>query len=226
MSQPNAKVSAVVGSGQLQILMAEFEKQREMLMKLCENQNALLAGTLGGLSPDTMGTMDTVSESMPASPAPVPVLTPAPAPVAESVPEPVITAPEPEPVTLQAESPVFVAPEVPAVAEVTPAPAPQAEQSEQSGDEQGLPANLFEYVRYLMAKAVEMPETDIDPDQNIMELGADSMTAMSMVKEMETRYSIELPATLLFEYSTLNELVEFLTEEVGEDVANGNAQQA
>ena len=93
-------------------------------------------------------------------------------------------------------------------------------------DEQGLPANLFEFVRYLMAKAVEMPETDIDPDQNIMELGADSMTAMSMVKEMETRYSIELPATLLFEYSTLNELVEFLTEEVGEDVANGNAQQA
>ncbi|NOR41329.1 MAG: KR domain-containing protein, partial [Gammaproteobacteria bacterium] len=226
MSQPNAKVSAVVGSGQLQILMAEFEKQREMLMKLCENQNALLAGTLGGLSPDSMGTMDTVSESMPASPAPVPVSTPAPvpAPVAETVPEPVITAPEPEPVTLQAEPPVFVAPEVPAAAEA--APAPQAGQSEQSGDEQGLPTNLFEYVRYLMAKAVEMPETDIDPDQNIMELGADSMTAMSMVKEMETRYSIELPATLLFEYSTLNELVEFLTEEVGEDVANGNAQQA
>jgi acyl carrier protein len=49
-----------------------------------------------------------------------------------------------------------------------------------------------------------------------MELGADSMTAMSMVKDMETLYDIELPATLLFEYSTLNELVDFLKEEIGE----------
>ena len=39
---------------------------------------------------------------------------------------------------------------------------------------------------------------------------------MSMVKEMETTYDIELPATLLFEYSTLNELVEYLKTEVDE----------
>jgi acyl carrier protein len=64
-----------------------------------------------------------------------------------------------------------------------------------------------------------MREGDIDPDQNIMELGADSMTAMSMVKELETRYSIELPATLLFEYSTLNELVDFLKTEIGGNAA-------
>ena len=81
---------------------------------------------------------------------------------------------------------------------------------------QGRPANLFDYVAKLMARAVEMHVDDIDPDQNIMELGADSMTAMSMVKEMETTYDIELPATLLFEYSTLNELVDYLKTEIDE----------
>ena len=68
-----------------------------------------------------------------------------------------------------------------------------------------------------MAKVLEMHVEDIDPDQNIMEFGADSMTALSLVKEVETTYGLELPATLLFEYSTLNELVDHLKVEVGEE---------
>lgn len=49
-----------------------------------------------------------------------------------------------------------------------------------------------------------------------MELGVYSLTAMSMVKEIEQRYNIELPPTALFEYTTLNELVEFLKTEIGD----------
>ena len=52
------------------------------------------------------------------------------------------------------------------------------------------------------------------------------MTAMSLVKEMETRYNIELPATLLFEYSTLNELVDFLKTEVGDTTDDDSAKRA
>ncbi|MEE9343187.1 MAG: beta-ketoacyl synthase N-terminal-like domain-containing protein, partial [Gammaproteobacteria bacterium] len=43
-----AKADVVIGDSQMQLLMSEFDKQREMLMKLCENQNALLAGTFTG----------------------------------------------------------------------------------------------------------------------------------------------------------------------------------
>ena len=191
MSNSQPKQNMPVSGDQMNMLMTEFEKQREMFMKLCENQNALLAGSLDGLSSG-------VSAATVATPVPAAVT--APVPVVQAVP---------------------VAPAVPAV-ESSPAPVvevtapvvetPAAEVAVASP--QGRPENLFDYVASLMAKAVEMHVDDIDPDQNIMELGADSMTAMSMVKEMETTYDIELPATLLFEYSTLNELVDYLKTEV------------
>jgi acyl transferase domain-containing protein/acyl-CoA synthetase (AMP-forming)/AMP-acid ligase II/acyl carrier protein/NADP-dependent 3-hydroxy acid dehydrogenase YdfG len=181
MSNPQPETSTVMHSGQVEVLMREFGKQRDMLMQLCENQNALLATVLGGA----------VLE-LPSVPAPAPV------PVATAVPAATVApALEPEAVAPAAEPPP---------AEAAPA-APER------------PGDLFSYVRSLMAGAVEMQPEDIDPDQNFMELGADSMTAMSMVKDMEECYRIELPATLLFEYATLNELVEFLKTEVGEDDA-------
>ncbi|MEE9343915.1 MAG: acyl carrier protein, partial [Gammaproteobacteria bacterium] len=171
---------------------------REMLMKLCENQNALLAGTFTG---STL--------SLPVS-TPLPVVASVVASATEktldTLPDVVFNNPVEPPAPPQQEALNEVPSEVVPVAD----------------DE---PVDLFEYVRSLMAKAVEMHATDIDPDQNFMELGADSMTAMSMVKDMETRYNIELPATLLFEYATLNELVDFLKEEIG-DAADGSARSA
>jgi acyl carrier protein len=107
------------------------------------------------------------------------------------------------------------------VAQVEPAVA-EADSST-SGVPTALP--LFEYVRALMARTMDIPAEDIDPDQNFMELGAVSFTAMSMVKEIETRYGIELPATLLFEYTTLHDLVDFLRDETGES-ASGSEQRA
>jgi acyl carrier protein len=189
-----------LGDGQMQLLMGEFEKQRDMLMRLCENQNALLASALSGVS------LEAVPVAAPYRPTPALALAPElPLPVA-NVEAAVSVAPAavvfPSAVT-----------EAPAVAAAAPAPtfAPTPATA--------APVSLFDYVRSLMAKAVDMRDNDIDPDQNIMELGADSMTAMSMVKELEQRYSIELPATLLFEYATLNELVEFLKTEIGSNAA-------
>lgn len=222
MSNTPVNINSILGdSNQLQLLTGEFEKQREMLMKLCESQNALLAGTLAGLPTNRLAAITEHHDGAISQPTPVPVPEPAPLPLTESVP--VQAAPE----TLVADmyQPAPSPEPVPAAIEVAEAAAP-AQTAVTDNNDQGLPPSLFVYVRSLMAKAVEMPETDIDPDQNIMELGADSMTAMSLVKEMETRYNIELPATLLFEYSTLNELVDFLKTEVGDTSDDDNAQQA
>ncbi|MEQ1591121.1 MAG: beta-ketoacyl synthase N-terminal-like domain-containing protein [Thiobacillaceae bacterium] len=199
MSTTNPKADTPLGGGQIQLLMSEFEKQREMLMRLYENQNSLLSSALSGVS------MDALPQNFASRPAPS--LVPAAAPVAYVAPEPVYSAPEAIPPAAAVFQPSVTAP----VTET----APQAPSQNEPPASMERPANLFDYVRSLMAKAVEMHETDIDPDQNIMELGADSMTAMSMVKELETCYKIELPATLLFEYSTLNELVDFLKTEIG-----------
>jgi acyl carrier protein len=204
--------TAVTGSGNIQLLTSEFEKQRAMLLQLFESQNALLSGAMGN-----------ASLQIPAVERVQPITT-------------VITPPPPQ--AVQLETPVEVyQPEIPEVAptpsmapaSTPPAMTPEPEQISRAAVEAPAPStdtdkplDLYDYVRSMMAKAVEMHETDIDPDQNFMELGADSMTAMSMVKDMETRYGIELPATLLFEYTTLNELVEFLKNEIGDtSVSNG-----
>ena len=200
MSNNNPVVSGNASDGQIQLLMNEFDKQRDMLMKLCDSQNVLLANTLGSSG------LAQVQSSPPQTIQPTPQ-------IVESAPQPAVVESIQQPVAemFQAAEPVPVEPEAaPAVAEQSVSPEISVAASQER------PTDVFEYVKGLMAKAVEMDRDDIDPDQNIMELGADSMTAMSMVKDMETLYDIELPATLLFEYSTLNELVDFLKEEIGE----------
>jgi acyl carrier protein len=190
--------------------MSEFEKQRGLLMQLFDSQNALLSNVLHGTP---LGAIQPVAESRPAL-VPAPVMAPPMSQPAYEAPEPASPPPElfqPEPVAPA----TAVQASAPAPSQAAPASAPAADSS----------VSLFDYVRSLMAKAVEMPAGDIDPDQNFMELGADSMTAMSMVKEIEVRYNIELPATLLFEYATLNELVDFLKTEIG-DASGGSAQRA
>lgn len=199
--------TVAMDASQLQFLLAEFDKQRAMLMQLCESQNALLASTLGG---DAAAALAAVPAQPAAAATPTVVPEPAPAaPVVTAAPEPV-----PPPVPVAAVPQAAASPEPASAPAPDPAPAAASEPAAAPAGER--PADLFVYVRSLMARAVEMPPEDIDPEQNIMELGADSMTAMSMVREMEETYNIELPATLLFEYSTLNELVEFLRDEVGE----------
>ena len=191
MSQSQTKPGVAVSGSQMQLLMREFEKQREMFMQLCESQNALLAGSLDELPTGAMNVSAVVTEPVVAAPAQAPIVA-TPVEVA-AVAAPLAVEPEPE-----------IVETAPVVSEAPAAP-------------QGRPADLYEYVSSLMSRSLEIHVDDIDPDQNIMELGADSMTAMSLVKEVETTYDIELPATLLFEYSTLNELVEYLKTEVDEE---------
>ena len=187
--------AAVTSEAQIQMLMNEFDKQREMFMKLCENQNALLSGSLDSLPVDSMNFS---VEQEPAAPA--------------YVPAPQVVAP----VTEILEQRIAEPETAPVMHEVAPEPVAEVASSNSKAVSQVKPENLHDYIASLMAKVLEMHVDDIDPDQNIMEFGADSMTALSLVKEVETTYNLELPATLLFEYSTLNELVEYLKTEVGE----------
>jgi len=56
---------------------------------------------------------------------------------------------------------------------------------------------------------------DLDRDTNFLELGLDSVQLMQMVKDLETKYSIELYPTDLFEYQTINALSKYFVEKYG-----------
>lgn len=213
MANSAENIPVIANDGSLHILTGEFERQRGLLMQLFENQNALLSTLMRGISPAVPGKAVQPTSVAPASfPVSPPVSPPVSSPVSSELPcEPVtsvfdalndIKSDNLKIVSTDSESGLA---SKNTITDDKASPGGHAISSE---------AGIFEFVRSLMSNAVQMPEIDIDADQNFMELGADSMTAMSMVKEIEQRYGIELPATLLFEYSTLNELVDFLKTEI------------
>lgn len=54
-----------------------------------------------------------------------------------------------------------------------------------------------------------------DPQQGFFELGMDSLTSMELQKRLQAALAITLPATLVFEHSTINALVLFLETRPG-----------
>jgi len=49
---------------------------------------------------------------------------------------------------------------------------------------------------------------------SFLEMGADSIIALNVVKEVEAKLGLELYPTLLFEYQNIVELSEFLFQEL------------
>jgi acyl carrier protein len=56
-------------------------------------------------------------------------------------------------------------------------------------------------------------EKEVDADKPLMEQGLDSLMAVELRNAISTVIDRKLPATLLFNYPTLTEMSEFLTEE-------------
>ena len=56
-------------------------------------------------------------------------------------------------------------------------------------------------------------ENEVEADKSLMEQGLDSLMAVELRNAISKVIDRKLPATLLFNYPTLTELSEFLTEE-------------
>lgn len=70
-------------------------------------------------------------------------------------------------------------------------------------------AKLLSYI----SEALQLPEQDIDPTAKFSELGLDSLMAMRIKNSLEKTFGLTLEPTLLFEYSTLNNLAGYLARE-------------
>ena len=66
-----------------------------------------------------------------------------------------------------------------------------------------------------LAKEFEMDPRTIDPAQTFLSHGVDSVQAMSMVGDLEARFSRRLPPTLAWDYPTIDALAEHLAERLG-----------
>ena len=64
----------------------------------------------------------------------------------------------------------------------------------------------------LMAQHLKIQPSDIDPLKNITSYGLDSIDAVTILGDLEDWLDIELPSTLLWDYSSINDVSRYIIE--------------
>ncbi|WP_459480611.1 amino acid adenylation domain-containing protein [Clostridium saccharoperbutylacetonicum] len=77
---------------------------------------------------------------------------------------------------------------------------------------------LKEYLIGEIAFILKEERKSIQTDKNIMSMGVDSLSLVSLAKNLEEKFKIKLFPTMFFEYQTIDELVNFLIEEHSNDL--------
>lgn len=85
---------------------------------------------------------------------------------------------------------------------------------------------LAQYLRNQLAQVLgfspEAPEA-IDPQRGFFDLGMDSLTAVELRNRLHTSLNCSLPATIIFDYPTLNNLVDYLMQQLTLQANNDDA---
>ena len=70
--------------------------------------------------------------------------------------------------------------------------------------------SLRSWLRCWLAEELEMQPTEVDPGEAFLSYGLDSVGAMSMVGDLEAKFSRRLAPTLAWDYPTIDALAEHL----------------
>jgi acyl carrier protein len=77
------------------------------------------------------------------------------------------------------------------------------------------PAVLLQQLRAVIGRVLRLSSTDgITARQGLRDVGLDSLMALEVRSHLETELQCALPATLLFDYPTLEALVRYLSQDV------------
>ncbi|HEU5133667.1 MAG TPA: SDR family NAD(P)-dependent oxidoreductase [Steroidobacteraceae bacterium] len=68
-------------------------------------------------------------------------------------------------------------------------------------------------VRTLLAAELQMQENDVDEDVQFIDLGMDSIAAVTWVRKINEKYKLSMLATKVYSYPTLKQLSRFITDE-------------
>ena len=78
-------------------------------------------------------------------------------------------------------------------------------------------ALLNAHIRMLVGQILRLsPEVTLDKHQGFFDLGMDSLTSVELRNHLQHSLKIALPSTLLFDYPTIGELVNFLLQKMSE----------
>jgi amino acid adenylation domain-containing protein len=72
----------------------------------------------------------------------------------------------------------------------------------------------------------ELGVVDIDPGENFLDLGGDSMTATAVVAQIRARLGVDPPLRLVFDHPTVRELADALTDAYGDQLDLASAPAA
>ncbi|WP_230991356.1 non-ribosomal peptide synthetase/type I polyketide synthase [Streptomyces endocoffeicus] len=73
------------------------------------------------------------------------------------------------------------------------------------------PAHIAGVLRRLLAEALHRPPAEIADDEQFLTMGLDSLSAVDLVRRLESELGRALPPTLFFEYRTIGELAAHLS---------------
>jgi malonyl CoA-acyl carrier protein transacylase len=72
---------------------------------------------------------------------------------------------------------------------------------------------LFAHIQTELVKLLGIDASELEPQQGFLDLGMDSLMAVELKNRLESTLSCSLPATLVFDYPTIEALVDYLLKE-------------
>lgn len=78
---------------------------------------------------------------------------------------------------------------------------------------------ILHWLTTRLAAYLEVPAHAVDTMVPLAEMGVDSVYAVSLVGEIETRFDIDVDPTMIFDYPTLAHIAEFIGTAVAEQIS-------
>jgi acyl carrier protein len=66
----------------------------------------------------------------------------------------------------------------------------------------------------IFARITFIEKSKIDADENIMNLGVDSVLSLEIVKEVNTKFGTDLLAGMIYDYPTINKFAAYVHQEL------------
>ncbi len=82
--------------------------------------------------------------------------------------------------------------------------------------------DLLELIKSKMSDVVGLDTEDIDEDEKFLKMGISSIQAIKIVNALQEQFKAEINPAIMFEYETLNELVDYLIEEFDYEITMAN----
>ncbi len=82
--------------------------------------------------------------------------------------------------------------------------------------------DLLELIKSKMSDVVGLDIEDIDEDEKFLKMGISSIQAIKIVNALQEQFKAEINPAIMFEYETLNELVDYLIEEFDYEITMAN----